>query len=308
MGTLLLAAVVAVLTPTDVVLCETSPPSVVRRVALSSPGLAIFAAPDGRLLVPLAGEDTTAVVAAGGPAGHLPGRLFPLFFDEVDRLHTVMPGAVVTLSYPERLLLFRSELPGGLAPWRAATSRDGRLVIVLASDRRSLAVVTAKGEVAPVLVGLPLAASAVAVAPDASWVLVGLEQGELLLVDAAGSVAAARLGIGAAPAAMAATADGRHALVATGWGRGGAVVSVRVKPGSRTPLKEVARAPLSGSGLAVAEAGGDVVAVTSSGLTVLAVQGLALRGRLAIEGAQDVAALPARVSSLVPPWGDRDAP
>lgn len=308
MTALVVGAVVAVLTGADVLQCDTSPARVVRSVRLPAVGAAIFAAPDGRLLVPLAGEDATLVVDAAGVPGRWAGRLFPLFFDEADRLHAVMPDAVVTLSYPDRLPLLRTRLPAGFAPWRAAVSRDGRLVAVLAADRRELVVVVSGGEVPPARVGLPRLSSAVAVGPNAEWVLVGLESGEVMLVDAVGTVAATSLALGAAPVALAAGASGRDALAVTRGTTGSAVVSIRIKPASASPLKEVARVAVPGAAITVAAAGTDAVVLTDAGLAFFAGARLSPRGRLAIAGARDLAVVPAVPVSLMPRWDDAASP
>jgi len=130
---LLAAALAAVLCPHEVVFVDTGTGAIVRRVDLAADGVAVFAAPDRRVVVPLATGDRTVVVEASGKVEHWQGRVFPMFFADFDRMHVVLPGALATLSYPERISLLQIPLPGVAGARREACSADGRLVAVVPS-------------------------------------------------------------------------------------------------------------------------------------------------------------------------------
>ncbi|HUK14131.1 MAG TPA: hypothetical protein VLW17_12585, partial [Thermoanaerobaculaceae bacterium] len=170
----LVAAVAAVLCPGQVAFVDLSAGEVVRRVAIPVDGAALFAAPDGRVVVPARDADATVVVAPAGRVERWKGRLFPLFFDQPDRLHTVLPGALATLSYPERLPLARIELPGVDGARRAATSSDGRLVAIVPAPppAASLVLVAALEGSGGRALALGGDAVRLAVAPDGGFAIV----------------------------------------------------------------------------------------------------------------------------------------
>jgi len=180
----LLAAMAAVLGGGEVVFVDTVAGRVVSRVALGAEGAAVFAAPDGRVVVPMADTDATLVIPREGAAERWAGRVFPLFFDQSDRMHVVSTGRVTTLSYPERLPLARIEVAFLAGARRAAVSSDGRLVVVIpVGGPASSLVVVATGPTGGVSrVELPADARAIAVAADGNWFVAGLADGRVALV------------------------------------------------------------------------------------------------------------------------------
>ncbi len=302
-----LAVVAAVLGRGQVTFIDTDAGRAVRVAALPGEGAAIFAAPDGGVLVPLASRDETAVIAQDGKVGRWPGRLFPLFFDEPDQLFAVLPGYVATLSYPERLPIGRNEVAGLAAVRRAACSRDGRLVALLPLPPfPAQLVLVATGDAggsSPVR--LSCEPSAVAVAPSSGWVTVGSGDGTLRLIAFGGKEPLATIALGGAVRAVLPTTDGRGVLVGVDDGARGAVVGVRVDPTSSRPLRQRFRVGLPSAPLALAGAGPELLAVTDDSMFVLDRGGKRVRLRVATPGALDLAALPTKASSTLPEWSDR---
>ena len=302
----MLAAVAAVLGTDRVVFVDTVQGAALRSAELPGEGIAIFAAPDGRVLVPLRAEDATAVVNPTGTVQRWPGRLFPIFFAQDDRMYVVVPGALVALSYPERLPLERVRLDGLPGARRAACSRDGATVAIIPEvpGARVLLFVDAFGVERVAQVGLAEEGRNVAVAP----------KGTFALVAGKDSLQAAITGEPVARPALAA-GGGVRALcmlpnewdVAVGLDRNGTgeVLVVRADPGSKkTPLKERSRVSLPAPVTAVAVAGEDVVAVSGDLLVVLSHGGRKVARQVAVRGARDVAVLPEKASTSVPAWSD----
>ncbi len=303
-----LAATVAVLLPGQVAFVTTDPVAVTATAPLPAPAVALFAAPDGAVLAPLAGRDATAVVASGRAPSEWRGRTFPLFFDEIDRMYVVLPGGLMLLSYPERLVLRRNEVPGFDGAYRAACSADGRVVAVVdAKARRELTVLAPGGDLRSWPAALSAPAEDVAVEPRGGWVLAGLQSGALELVPVGAAAPHYETAVGGgAVVSVAVAADGREAAaVVQGDGSApGRLVTVRVKPGSRMPLKVRTDVALPAPGRAVAFAGDRIVVATSQGVVVYSRRGKKLEGALDVGSASALAVLPDRPRSVVPDWSD----
>ncbi len=297
-------AIAAVLTRDRVVFAETTAARVLREIVLPAPAVAIFAAPDGRVVMPLAESDETLVVSPAGSSVRWPGRVFPVFFDEPDRMHIVLPELLLIASYPERLPILRVPVPGLKAPWRAVSTGDGILVAICAmpSERRLVMAVAEPGapqrEVA--LAGEP---RALAMAPGGEWIAVGLADG--VQVEVAGEPQARPpLPVAGSVRTVAVSSDGRDVLVGTALGRGGRLVVLRVNPKVERGLKERDVVELAGPVEAVAAAGDDVLAVIGDTVVVLGRHGRKPLRELPVRGARQVAVLPADPTSVVPLWSD----
>ena len=302
----LLAAMVGVLCPDRIVLVDTASAKVLREVALPGEGAAIFATPDGRFLVPMRGDDSTTLAAPAGPVERWRGRLFPLFFDEPDRLHTVLPGVLMTLSYPERLPLARTPLDGVAGAERAATSRDGRIVALVPTPPESAMLVIVAAREGGGARRLALGGNAVrlALAADGSFAVIATSAGTLEVAaagEARSRTSAARLGD---VRALALAGAGRDLWVGVATGAAGELVVLKVNPASPEPLKERFRTPLSVAPAALAVIGDEVDAVGRGRLIVLAKHGRVVRREVPIAGARDLAALPDKPATTVPGWSD----
>jgi hypothetical protein len=302
---LVLAAVAAVLAPGRVVFVDTLSGSAVRSVPLPGPGVAVFAAPDDRVVVPLRDEDATAVVSPAGQVERWPGRVFPLFSSEYDRMDVVLPGRLVTLSYPERLPLLEVPLPGVSGAVRAAVSRDGRVVAVIPpppGDRSVVLVAAAEGGTALQL-GLANRATAVVVVDDAGTaVTAGGEALEAAVLG--GGKGGLPLRVGGEVLCLCHAPDSPLVLVGLGLGEGGAIVGVRVDRSSRRPLTERFRTPLPAPVVAVAAGNDGAVAISGDTMVMLARNGRRVVRSVPLPGASDVAVLPRTTKTTVPSWGD----
>lgn len=301
-----LAVVAAVLGNGELVLVETSGPSVVRSVPLPGRGVAVFAAPDGRWLVPLEASDETAVVAPGGVTERWKGRLFPLFYDEPDRLHTVIPGLVATLSYPERLLIGRTPVPALLGARRSACSRDGRVVAAIVPEPApgSLVLAAAGGLRTSSVLPLQSEATSVTVAPAGQWAAVGLAAGGVGVV-AFGAAAFGGTVALAGPVRAVVTGDDATLLLAgVETGATGALVGLRVDPGKKQPVVGKFATPTERPIRALATAGEEVVALAGDLVLVFGRHGRQVRGRLEVVGARGVAIGFENVRSVVPEWSE----
>jgi hypothetical protein len=300
------AAVSAVLAGHEVVFVDTAVGRAVGRAELGSPGITIFAAPDARAIVPLVDSNATVLVSLAGEPQRWPGRFFPLFFDEMDRMHVVVPGAVATLTYPERWSISKVAVPGLTGARRAAVSADGRVVVVVpdGASSPSLFVLVAGLSGGVGRVELPADARAVAVSPGGDWFVGGLADGSLALVAPGLSRPVASLALGSSVLALAATGEYRGVLAAVEGADGPELVVVRVDPEGKTGLRALGRTPISASPRAVGMAGGDALVVTADGLLILNRLGPKRRFEVAIPGASAVATLPDQVRSAVPAWSD----
>jgi hypothetical protein len=296
-----LVAVAAVLADDRLVFADTASAAVLREVVLPAAAVTLFAAPDGRVLLPLAGVDETAVASPVGPTERWPGRVFPLFFDEIDRMHVVFPEMLLVMSYPERLPLLRVPFPGVAAPWRAACSNNGLLVAVCPppGERRLVLAVAEPGtEQSQVrLAGEP---RLVVMALDGSWVAVGFDDGiEIVFPGEPGG--RGRVPVRAGVRALAATSDGRNLLVGIG-GAAGALVTMRVSAKSEAGARETDELLVEGGVSSLAAAGEEVVAVAQDRLLVLAKHGRKVAREVPVKGARLVALLPARPETAAPLW------
>jgi len=304
---LLAATVAAVLCPHEVVFVDIAGPTVIKTVPLPSEGLAEFAAPDGRLVVPLGGEDATAVIAVSGRTERWAGRVFPLFFDEYDRMHVVMPGLLATLSYPERVPLRRHPLPGLTGARRAASSLDGRIVAVIpaGAGAHALVLVAAEEFGTPHVVALPDDASHVVVANDGGFAVVATGGPTPVVVVVGQGQVRGAFPVSGAVRCLCLAPNGKDVLVGLGTGATGEVLALKVDPPAKVPLKEHFRTPLPVPVAALAPAGEEVVAVGGEALLVLAKGGRHVRGKVGVVGARDVAVLPSESKTAVPAWSDK---
>ncbi len=304
---LLAATVVAVLCPREVALVDVGSASVVRHFPLISEGVAVFAAPDGRIVIPLREDDTTAVIAVDGRQERWPGRVFPMFFADYDRMHVAMPGLLATLSYPERIPLEQFPLEGVTGVRRAACSRDGRLVAVIPSDPGSheVILVAALEGGTHHAVPLPGGAALVTVADDGGFVAVATSgpEGEVLMVGQGRTHGEFRLT--GEVRSMCLGPEGRDVLVGLADGALGELVDLKVDVSARAPLKERFRTRLESPPVALAAAGGEVTAVIRDSLVILGKAGRRVRARIAMPGAYDIAALPSEPKTTLPEWSDR---
>ena len=306
---LVLAAVAAVLAPEKVVFVDTAKGAIVETARITANGLAIFAAPDARAIVPLAEEDATEVVSPVGKSERWPGRVFPLFSREYDRMQVILPGALVTLSYPERLPLLRiplAEVPGAI---RAASSEDGRLVAVIpeGAGGRTLLIVAAMEEGSQRVVALGRPATSVVMTEEGRAAVTG--NGTALEAEVLGEGRARPdLDVGGEVRSLCALATGRDVLAGLGMDQGGAVVGIRVDPKAKQPLKERFRTPMPAPVVALAAAGDDIVAVSGDDVVVLSHKGKRVARSLNVPGARDVALLPLLAKSTVPDWSDARTP
>ena len=303
-----LLAVAAVLTNDSVVFVETTSAAVLRVVTLPAPAVALFAAPDGRVLLPLAGSDETAVVSPVGPTERWPGRVFPMFFDEIDRMHVLFPELLLVMSYPERLPILRVPVAGVPAPWRAACSSNGLLVAVCPppGERRVVLVVSEPGaeQREARLAGEP---RIVVMAPAGNWVALGFEDAvEIVFPGEPGG--RGRIPVRAGVRSLAVVGEGRDLLVGVGDGNRGALVTLRVGAKVEAGAKERDELHLSGAVSSIAAAGEEVVVVAGESLVVLAKKGRQILHELPLPGARQVALLPARPESAAPLWNERQTP
>ncbi len=308
---LLVAAVAAVLTPREVVFVETAGAAAVRRVELPGEGLDAFAAPDGRIVVPLAGDAGTAVVAASGSVERWPGRVFPLFFVEPDRMYVVLPGLLATLSYPERIPIARIPLAGVAGARRAACSADGRLVAVVPVDPggRVLVLVPALERGAPVRVELGGEPTLVTLAPDGAFAVAVSGGGSLELIASGGERhARGVLALGGTVRALCPGVEGRNLVAGLSGPAGGELVGVRVKPGAAEPLKVMFRTAFAAPVSAIGTTAVEIVALAGADLVVLSRSGRHARRVMTVAGAIGLALVPAKAESMLPAWTDGAAP
>ena len=299
-----LLAVAAVLANDRLVIVDTTAGAVVRELALPAPAVTLFAAPDGRVLLPLAGSDETVVVSLAGAAQRWPGRLFPVFFDEIDRMHVVYPELLLVMSYPDRLPILRVPAPGLSAPWRAASSRNGLLVAVCAPPtERRMTLLVAEPGAARHEIGLAGEPRHLAMAPDGSWTAVGFDDG-VEIVFPGEPRGRGRVPVGGGVLALAAAAGSSDLLVGTGDAAAGVLVSLRVTARHEAGAKERHRLQLSGGVRSLAAAEDAVVAVAGENLVVLAKNGRKTLHQVPVQGARQVVLLPARPESGVPLWSE----
>lgn len=288
-----------------VVFVDTVQGATLRSAELPGEGSAIFAAPDGRVLVPLRAEDVTAVVSPTGAVVRWPGRLFPVFFVQDDRMYVVLPGALVTLSYPERLPLERVRLEGLPGARRAACSRDGATVAIIPEvpGARVLLLVEAFGVERVLQVGLAGEGTNVVVAPKGAFAVVA---GSDYLQVAVGGEPVARppLAVGGEVRALCVLPNEKDVVVGLAGGGAGESLIVRVDPGLKMPLKERSRIALPAAVTAVAVVGEEVAALSGDVLVILSHGGRKVARRVAVPGARDLAVLPEKASTSVPAWSD----
>jgi len=305
----LIAAVAAVLTPHRVVFVDTVQGAVLRVAELPGEGLAIFAAPDGRAVVPLQEEDATAIVGPTGRVETWPGRVFPLFSVDWDRMYVVLPGMLATLSYPDRLLLERVPLEGVSGARRAACSRDGQLVAIIPSTPGARVLVLVVGLGATVVQPVSLAGEAAHVVVAATGAFAVVASGSTLETAVLGEPAArAGVDVGGEVLSLCLSPNGRDVIAGLVTGNAGELVGVRVDPKAHHPLKERYRNRVPGPVVAVSVAGDVVVALSGDSLVVLTGGGRRIGKQVPLPGGRDLAVLPENAKSAVPAWSDAVKP
>ena len=301
-----LAVVAAVLGNAELVLVETTGANPARSVPLPARGVAVFAGPDGRWLVPLEASDETVVIAPGGAVERWKGRLFPLFFDEPDRLHAVVPGLIATLSYPERLLLGRTPVPALVGARRSACSRDGRVVAAIVPEPAPGSLVLAMTGGLRTVSVLPLQgeATSVAVAPAGQWAAVGLAAGGVGVVSFGANAFGGAITLPGPVRAVAAADDGALLIAGVETGATGALVGLRVDPGKKQPVVVKFSSATEHPVRTVATAGEEVVVLAGEEVLVFGRNGRQLRGRLVVAGARSLVLGYEKVRSIMPQWSE----
>jgi len=305
-----LAAVAAVLGSSEVVFVEVEQRVVLARVALPEPGAAIFAAPDGAVIVPLTHREATAVVRANGRVRVEPGRIFPLFFDEFDRMFVVMPEQLVLLAYPQRVAISQLPLPGLQGVRHASVTANGLAValIGMGPEGAGVWVVTTTGDVRLVPVSTPCVPQRLVLAPNGEWLGVACAEGRLA-VAGLGSSAVATLPLGGEIAAVAADSSGRELLVAAASaGAQGFLIRLRVRPGAGPTLKERFRIPLPRPPRALATSGETVLVLDEHGLGVWERGGRRLAGVVPAAGGSSVVVLREAAGLMPESWGEPGGP
>lgn len=280
---------------------DTVSAKVLRQVVLPGTAAALFAAPDGRVVLPLAASDETVLASLTGPTERWPGRIFPMFFDESDRMYVVFPELLLALSYPERLPLLRVQVPGVAAPWRAACSSNGLLVAVSPppGERRVVMIVAEPGALQRE-VGLADEPRFVAMSPDGSWLAAGFDDA-VEIAFAGEPNGRGRVPVGAGVRALAVASDGSHLLVGLAGGKGSLAilrVSTKLDTGA-TARDEVA---LPGAVTSIAVGGPEVVVIAGDRLLVLDKKGRKVARELSVPGAGQVVLLPAQPETTSPQW------
>lgn len=305
-GTLLLAAVAAVLGSSEIVLVEVESAAVRARVPLPEAGAAVFAAPDGAVIVPLALSDATAVVRFDGKVKVEAGRLFPLFFDEFDRMYVIMQEQLALLAYPQRVPIREVALPGISVVRHAAVTNNGLAVALVGGtpEGPGVWVVVAGGEGRLIPVVTPCVAERVVLPPNGEWLAVGCSGGRLMLTGVAGT-GAQIMSIGGDITAMAADESGRDLLlgVARRDGRG-ALVRLRIRPGASPAAKELSRQPLSRPARALATSGAVVLVLDERALTMWERGGRRFGGEVQLSEGVGLALLRETVGAMPASWGE----
>jgi hypothetical protein len=299
----LLAAAAAVLAGGQISLVSVPEGRVTATVALPGTGAALFSAPDGSLVVPLASSDETVVIGPNGDLQRWPGRVFPLFFDEFDRMYVVMPEKLVCLAFPQRAEISRVLLPGTAGAYRAVVSSDGLAVALLAAPpaRRELVVVVPRGESHVEKTSLGCEPLALTMDPAGGWVLTGCRDGGLEMMAGGETPARGSTRLDGEIVDLAPAPDGRSALAAVAGDGRAWLAGVRVKPRSRRPLKETFTTALPWLPVALAVRDDEVLVAGEGGVVLLRHGGRKITGQIALPGARAVAFLPeAPVSGEAP--------
>ncbi len=301
-----MAAVAAVLGSSEVVLVRVEQRVVIARVALPEPGAAIFAAPDGAAIVPLAHRDATAVVRVDGRARVEPGRIFPLFFDEFDRMFVVMPEQLALLAYPQRVAISQVPLPGIEGVHHASVTSNGLAVALVGMrpEGTGVWVVATGGEARLVPIATSCVAHRVALAPNGEWLAVACAKGRLVVAGIGGQ-GALTLSLGGDIAAVAADEGGRDLLVAVASaGEQGFLIRFRVRPGALPAVKERSRTPLSRSPRALATSRGTVLVLDEQALAIWERGGRRRAGEIPAAGGSALVVLREAAGLMPGAWGE----
>lgn len=304
-GSTVLAAIAAVLTAGEVVFVDVTAFQEVRRVALGGEGAALFAAPDGRFVVPLADGDATVIVSPLAEPERWKGRVFPLFTREFDRMYVVFPGKLATLTYPERVLIEELPVQGLQAIRRAACSWAGRLVVAIPAETAELVMISPGAAGGASRVGLPGRPESLAVEPEAEWVAAGLGDGRVVAVGVGRTQAATGVELGAPVRALVTSSDGRWLIAGIGDEKGGSVVGLRVDPNAAEPVREMFRTPAPSAPIALATVERTVLVLTGTGLHELVRNGKRFERSLELAGGRALVLMVADPKTAVPAWSDR---
>jgi hypothetical protein len=303
---LVLAATVAALTPSEVVFLDTATLTPVARAALPCPGLGLFAAPDGRMLVPLGCEDVTLALAGAVDQERWRGRVFPLFFSEWDRMYVVLRHAVASWSYPDRAALGSVALSSLEGTRRAACSRDGRVVAVVPDDPLSqVLVVTVMGDHSISSAPLGAPATAMVVAPEGAFVVVGQSNGFLTFVPVGGGPQAEKQ-IADKVLALCWSPDDRDLLASVETQTGPALLTLRVTADRAMPVRERHRTVLPAAALDIVPADTAIAAATAKGVLLIAKAGRGTVRLFPLPGVSRVAVPPVKTRSALPSWQEPD--
>ncbi len=305
-ATIMMAAVAAVLASNEVVFVQLEQRAVLARVALPEPGAAIFAAPDGAAVVPLAHREATAVVRQNGRLNVEPGRFFPLFFDEFDRMFVVMPGQLALLAYPQRVTISQVPLPVIEVVRHASVTANGAAVALIGTgpEGAGVWVVTTGGEPRLVPIATSCLAQRVVLAPQGEWLGVACAQGRLVVAGIGGPASEA-LSLGGEIAGVAADASGRELLVAVASaGEHGVLIRLRVRPGATPAAKERVRTPLPRPPRALAASGETVVVLDEQALAVWERGGRRRAGEIPSAGGSSVVVLREAAGLMPESWGE----
>lgn len=301
-----IAAVAAVLGSSEVVLVHIEQRAVVTRAALPEPGVAIFAAPDGAAIVPLAHRDATAVVRLDGRVRVEPGRFFPLFFDEFDRMFVFLPQQLTLLAYPQRVEISQLPLPGIETVHHASVTANGLAVALVGvtAEGSGVWVVTTSGEARLLPITTACVARRVVLAPNGEWLGVGCAAGRLVVAGIAGQ-AAQTLSLDGDITGIAVDESGRELLMAVALGAGkGSLVAVRVRPGATPSVKEHFRTPLARAPQALAMSGTTVLVLDEQVLAVWHRGGRRLAGEIPVAGGRAVVVLRDAAAGIPESWGE----
>ncbi len=300
-----MAATVAVLTSSQ--LCVVSLPagSLVCR-ALPGPGAMLLAAPDRRIVVPLRDEDATVVVDPAGNEERWRGRFMPLFFDEPDRAYVLLPGELVTLSYPDRAPFHRMRLEGVQGATAATVSPDGRLVAIAPAGQgpSSLVMVSARQLRVLERLAVPAAVVQVVLPPETESAVVGLADGRVGVAIPELGLVPPVLELPEAVSALAVSPDGRGLVAGSGKAGRGVLVFARLKANSGRPLKERSRMDVDGQVRALAYSGSDLICLIGERVSLRTGAGDTVKREVNVPGAVAMAVLPDKAGFAVPIWDE----
>jgi hypothetical protein len=218
----------------------------------------------------------------------------------------VIGGELLTVSYPERLVLSRTvlkEVSGGRV---AACSANGQLAAVLPAGDGvpSLLLVAPRLHGVLLRVGLPARAISVKVMPDESYAVALLGNGTVAVVSPDLGLLPTELALPGTPTALAIGPDGRRAVLGLAQGTGGWLIGLRMKNDARRTVREAYRVEVGGPVRALALAGDGLMVLVGDRVELRAKGGRLLLRDLAVPGAYALAVLPEVSRSTIPIWDE----